>query len=152
MPERYNLTIRPIEAAEEAGWPRRLTGDIVCYETTLAEVGYADAYGRIVTRDHPGPYGLLALAGGRPVGLVHYLFHRHGWKVEDVCYLQDLFVDHGTRGTGAGRALIEAVYAEADRMGCPSVYWLTQEFNYQGRMLYDRIGVKSPFIRYNRPA
>ena len=152
MPERDNLTIRPIEAADEAEWRRLWTGYLAFYETTLPEAVYAHTFRRIVTRDHPGPYGLLALAGGRPVGLVHYLFHRHGWKVEDVCYLQDLFVDPGTRGTGAGRALIEAVYAEADRMGCPSVYWLTQEFNYQGRMLYDRIGVKSPFIRYNRPA
>ena len=51
-----------------------------------------------------------------------------------------------------GRALIEAVYAAADAAGAPSVYWLTQETNYQGRMLYDRIGTKSPFIRYNRAA
>jgi GNAT superfamily N-acetyltransferase len=51
-----------------------------------------------------------------------------------------------------GRALIEAVYAEADKAGCPSVYWLTQEFNYAGRMLYDRVGQRTPFIRYNRPA
>ena len=35
--------------------------------------------------------------------------------------------------------------------GADQVYWLTQEFNYAGRMLYDRVGEKSPFIRYNRP-
>jgi GNAT superfamily N-acetyltransferase len=54
------------------------------------------------------------------------------------------------RGQGIGRALIEAVYAEADAAGAPSVYWLTQDFNTQARKLYDRIGVKTPFIRYNR--
>jgi GNAT superfamily N-acetyltransferase len=54
------------------------------------------------------------------------------------------------RGRGVGAALIEAVYAAADAAGCPSVYWLTQEFNSAARQLYDRIGTLTPFIRYNR--
>jgi GNAT superfamily N-acetyltransferase len=37
------------------------------------------------------------------LGLTHYLFHRHAWKIENVCYLQDLFVDPAARGTGLGR-------------------------------------------------
>jgi GNAT superfamily N-acetyltransferase len=69
---------------------------------------------------------------------------------ENVCYLQDLYTDPAVRGRGVARALIEAVYAAADAEGCPSVYWLTQEFNYRGRMLYDQVAVKTPFIRYNR--
>ncbi|MEO0360551.1 MAG: GNAT family N-acetyltransferase, partial [Pseudomonadota bacterium] len=63
---------------------------------------------------------------------------------------QDLYVDETVRGTGAGRALIEAVYAAADAAGAPSVYWLTQDFNHTARQLYDRIATVTPFIRYNR--
>ena len=55
------------------------------------------------------------------------------------------------RGTGVGRALIEAVYEAADTEGAPSVYWLTQDFNTEARKLYDRIGQVSPFIKYGRP-
>ena len=77
-------------------------------------------------------------------GLAHYLFHRHGWRIENVCYLQDLYADPEVRGTGIGRALIEAVYAAADAAGAPSVYWLTQEFNATARRLYDRIGTLDP--------
>ena len=95
-------------------------------------------------------HGLLAVADGRPVGLVHYVFHRHGWQIEDVCYLQDLYVDPEVRGTGAGRRLIEAVYAAADAAGRPSVYWLTQSFNATARRLYDRVGTETPFIKYRR--
>lgn len=84
------------------------------------------------------------------MGLVHFLFHRHNWKIENVCYLQDLYTDPSVRGQGAGRALIEAVYAAADANGTPAVYWLTQDFNAEGRRLYDRIGQVTPFIRYNR--
>ena len=32
----------------------------------------------------------------------------------------------------------------------PEVYWLTQDFNHTARQLYDRIGTKSPFIKYTR--
>ena len=55
------------------------------------------------------------------------------------------------RGTGAGRALIEGVYAAADENGSPDVYWLTQDFNEAGRRLYDRVGTLTPFIKYARP-
>jgi hypothetical protein len=53
-------------------------------------------------------------------------------------------------GAGVGRALIEAVYAEADRDGCPNVYWMTQEFNETARRLYDRIATLTPFVKYSR--
>ena len=145
------LTLTPVTAADEADWRRLWTGYLDFYQTALPEAVYAQTFRRIVTGDHPGPYGLLALRDGQAVGLVHWIYHRSGWKIEDVCYLQDLYVDPAARGSGAGRALIEAVYAAADAAGCPAVYWLTQEFNYAGRMLYDRVAVKSPFIRYNRP-
>jgi len=70
---------------------------------------------------------LVAEKDGALIGLTHFVFHRHGWKIEDVCYLQDLYVSPAARGTGCGRKLIEAVYAAADAKGCPSVYWLTQD-------------------------
>ena len=89
---------------------------------------------------------------GQAVGLTHYVFHRHGWKVENVCYLQDLYADPSVRGQGVGRKLIEAVYAAADTAGAPGVYWLTQDFNAEARKLYDRIGTVTPFIKYTRPA
>ena len=87
---------------------------------------------------------------GEPVGLAHYLFQRHGWRAEDVTYLQDLFVKPEVRGTGVGRGLIEAVYAAADDAGCPTVYWMTEHDNEAGRRLYDRMATVTKFIKYWR--
>ena len=101
----------------------------------------------------PGPpeqNGLLALRDGQAAGLVHYIFHPHNWRLEDVCYLQDLYTDPAFRGGGVGRALIEAVYEAADKRGAPSVYWLTQDFNDTARVLYDRVANLTPFIKYQR--
>ena len=145
------LSIRPLTAADEADWRRLWTGYLTYYETMLPEAVYASTFARLLS-DAPSEYrGLLAVQGGRPVGLAHYLFHRTCWAVADTCYLQDLFADPGLRGHGIGRALIEAVYAAADAHGAVSVYWMTQDFNATARRLYDRIGVKTPFIEYNRP-
>ena len=151
-PPAETLAIRPLAEADAADWRRLWTGYLDYYETQLPEKVYSTTFARLLADDLREPRGLIALAGGRPVGLTHYIFHRHCWRIEDTCYLQDLYTAPEARGQGVGRALIEAVYTAADAAGCPSVYWLTQEFNYRGRMLYDRVGVKSPFIRYNGPA
>ena len=97
------------------------------------------------------PHGLVAVDdGGKMIGITHYLFHVSTWLMGPTCYLQDLYVDEAARGTGAGRALIEAVYAAADAAGASQVYWTTQHFNETARRLYDRIGKLTPFIKYNR--
>jgi hypothetical protein len=42
------------------------------------------------------------------------------------------------------------VYSEADRVKAASVYWMTQEFNAEGRALYDTLARRTSFIRYER--
>lgn len=146
-----DLTIRPLTDADEAHWRRLWAAYLAFYETAVPEEVYRTTFARLLSRA-PGEFrGLIAEVGGRPAGLVHYLFHRTCWAVADTCYLQDLYADPEVRGRGVGRALIESVYAAADRHGAVSVYWLTQEFNTTARRLYDRIGQVTPFIRYRRP-
>lgn len=146
-----DLTIRPLEAGDEADWRRLWTLYLEYYESTVPEEVYQTTWQRLLS-GLPNEYqGLMAFSGDRAVGLTHYLFHRHCWRIENVCYLQDLVVDTDVRGKSIGRALIEAVYAAADAKGCPKVYWTTQHFNEVGRRLYDRVGELTPFIKYERP-
>jgi GNAT superfamily N-acetyltransferase len=142
--------IRPLRPEDQADWRRLWTGYLQFYQTTVPEEVYASTFARLLGDDPRDFNALVAEVDGQLLGLTHYLFHRHAWKIEDVCYLQDLYVDPQARGTGLGRALIEAVYARADAAGVPSVYWLTQDFNHEARQLYDRIAQVTPFIRYNR--
>jgi GNAT superfamily N-acetyltransferase len=144
------LTIRPIGPDDKADWRRLWMAYLEFYETSVPKEVYETSFRRLLGDDPQDYHGLIADLNGKAVGLVHFLFHRHMWKIENTCYLQDLYADPEVRGQGIGRALIEAVYDAADKAGAPSVYWLTQEFNYTGRMLYDRVGKKTSFIRYNR--
>ena len=143
-------TIRPLAAADHDRWRELWTGYLDFYETAAAEEVYARTWQRLMTEGE-SPHGFCAVdVDDRPYGLVHYIFHRSCWTLGDYCYLQDLYVEEAARGTGAGRALIEAVYGAADDHGASTVYWLTQDFNETARLLYDRVAKVTPFIKYTR--
>lgn len=90
-------------------------------------------------------------ADGRAVGIVHWLTHLATWTTSDYCYLEDLYVAPGARGTGTGRALIEHVRAWAADHGSTKVYWMTAETNETARRLYDQVAERTGFIHYEIP-
>ena len=143
--------IRAIQPKDEESWRHLWAAYLGFYQTSVPDAVYASTFARLLGNDPRDFSALVAERDGQLLGLTHYLFHRHAWKVEEVCYLQDLYVAPEARGLGIGRKLIEAVYAQADAAGAPAVYWLTQDFNHQARLLYDRVAKVTPFIRYIRP-
>lgn len=144
------LKIRSVSSSDETSWRRLWAAYLDFYHATVTEDVYASTFSRLLDTKRPEQNGLIAWQGEKAVGLVHFIYHPHNWRVEDVCYLQDLYTDPEYRGQGIGRALIEAVYQAADQNNTPSVYWLTQDFNTTARLLYDRIATVTPFIKYQR--
>ncbi|MBS67630.1 MAG: GNAT family N-acetyltransferase [Pseudomonas sp.] len=145
------LEIRPITAADHAAWHDLWRGYQRFYSADIPEQTSDLTWQRFLDPAEP-MHAALAWHDGHAIGLVHWIFHRSCWTHGDYCYLQDLYVAEGTRGTGIGRALIEHVYAQAAAAGAGAerVHWLTQESNYRGRMLYDRIAERSGFIQYRQ--
>ena len=144
------LTIRPLHAKDRDTWGRMWTDYLVFYNTNISPQIQDITFSRLIDPNYLLQNCLMAELDGTAVGIVHYIYHAHNWHAEDVCYLQDLFADQHVRGQGIGRALIEAVYSAADANGTPLVYWMTQDFNANARLLYDRIGSLTPFIKYLR--
>lgn len=144
------IEIRRLAASDREDWRRMWTGYLDFYRAKVDEAVYQAAFDRLLGDDPRDFNGLIASVEGIPAGLAHYLFHRHGWKLRDVCYLQDLWVEPEFRGSGVGAALIRAVYAAADTAGAPDVYWLTAEDNAPARLVYDKVGHLTPFLKYER--
>ncbi|MFN7919620.1 MAG: GNAT family N-acetyltransferase [Bryobacteraceae bacterium] len=143
------LVVKPFEPGDFERWLPLWRGYQTFYEASLPEETTRVAWSRMLDPAEP-MFGALAWEGDEAVGMVHWILHRSNWTVGDYCYLQDLFVAEPVRGMGAGRKLIEYVYADATRRGCSRVYWLTHETNHQGQQLYDRIAMKSGFIQYKK--
>lgn len=152
MTDKTEAIVRPLQAGDKSAWHALWTDYLTFYKTALPAEVYESTFARLLGHDTQDFHCLIAEVDGKPVGLVHYVFHRHCWRVENVCYLQDLFADPSVRGKGIGRKLIEAVYQAADVHGVQSVYWSAQQDNHTARQLYDRVGQLTNFIKYQRPA
>lgn len=141
--------IRPLATADEAAWRRLWQGYQDFYEVSLSEAVTAATWLRLLDPAEP-VRGLIAERQGVVVGFAHYVLHRSTWRIEDTCYLQDLFVAPEARGTGLARRLVEAVYAASDAAGAGQVYWLTHKDNLAARRLYDRLAANAGFVLYER--
>jgi GNAT superfamily N-acetyltransferase len=142
------LQTRPLGPQDRAAWEPLARGYKLFYKTDVTDAEYDLAWRRLIARERV--FGMVAVDGGRVVGIAHYLFHASTWA-ERVCYLQDLFVAPEARGRGAARALISAVALAAQASGAARYYWLTQEDNAAGRALYDKVARFNGFIRYDFP-
>ena len=150
MAEPGRVTIRALAPDDRSTWEPLWEGYNRFYERTIPAEVTEVTWSRLMA---PGedPHGLAAVdAGGRLVGFTHFLFHRSTSQVGPTCYLEDLFVSTDVRKSGAGRALIKAVYAAADAAGAEQVYWLTEATNERARRLYDQVATVTPFVEYRR--
>ncbi|MEM7434018.1 MAG: GNAT family N-acetyltransferase [Myxococcota bacterium] len=143
--------IRALLPEDRIAWETLWTGYLHFYRVELPADVTNVTWERLLDTD-VDIHGLVAEepSNGQVVGIVHFLFHPVTWSVSPRCYLEDLFVSDDARGTGAGRALIEAVYDAADARQADQVYWLTEDDNEVARRLYDRVGQHTPFIKYRR--
>jgi GNAT superfamily N-acetyltransferase len=146
-----SVRVRRLEARDEAAWLPLFKGYIAFYNVTLPDDVAELTWQRLMSGAEEFHVGLVAVDDSdTAIGFAHILFHRSTWSPTWYCYLEDLFVEPRERGQGAGRALIEAVYREADARQCTRTYWTTQEFNYRARALYDQVATKSVFVQYRR--
>jgi GNAT superfamily N-acetyltransferase len=141
------LVIRALRPDERRSWEPLWQGYLTFYKSTVEAEVTATTWARLHDPSEP-MHVLGAFLDGTLVGIVHYLFHRSTWTTGDYCYLQDLFTAPESRGQGAGRALIEAVYDRAKVAGASRVYWLTHETNATARTLYDTLAERPGFIQY----
>lgn len=143
------MKIRPLEKADRAIWQELLDAYAVFYKTSVPEGGYDRVWAWIFDPKNDFWCDVIVDDSGKVFGFTQYSLMHRSLSGQMVCYLSDLYVKPDVRGKGAGRALIDHVIAFAKARGIPSVRWLTQEFNYAGRRLYDTYGPKSDFILYN---
>lgn len=143
------MKVRELQKQDYENWLKLWEGYQSFYKVNLTSELSELTFERLINKNEE--MGCLVLEINKElIGLVHYIFHRSTWTEGNYCYLQDLFVKTNNRAKGYGKTLIEAVYTEAHKKNCSRVYWLTQETNYQARILYDQVAVNTGFIQYRK--
>lgn len=142
------VEIQPFAETDRDDWLALWQAYLVFYKAQLpAEVGQ-QTWQRMIDPDGDIQGFKAVNQAGEMIGMVTFLYHGTTWSAGARCYLHDLYTKPEARGHGVGRLLINAVYDAAREAGAEQVYWLTQEFNYHGRILYDKVADRTPFIKY----
>ncbi|MBI1262049.1 MAG: GNAT family N-acetyltransferase [Rhizobiales bacterium] len=149
MENMVQVTIRPFAARDRAAWDRLWAGYLTFYKSTLTPEVSDNTWARIL--DPAGEIiGLMAVdADDAPVGFAHAIPHAGTWDPRPVCYLEDLFVAPEARGSGAGRALIEALAEKGRAEGWLRLYWQTASDNDTAQALYKKLAEKTDWVRFD---
>lgn len=100
----------------------------------------------------PSPVGALlgARLDGALVGYACLHWRADTVEARDVVCLHDLYVLPAVRGTGAGRALLDAAAGVARERGVGALVWSTAPDNATAQRLYDRTGAsRSTWYEYD---
>ena len=143
------MDIRDATPADEAAWRALWQGYLDFYRHPLPQAVTDFTWARLMD-PASALKARLAVAEGAVLGFAIHQHHPSSWVLGDDGYLEDLFVSAAARGRGAGRALIEDLYAIARARGWHRVYWMTEITNTAARTLYDSLAPCDDHIRYRR--
>jgi GNAT superfamily N-acetyltransferase len=137
------ITIRPASGPADRAAVKRMLGEFIDYLSAIEPSDAAvDLDDLLDLSFGPSPVcsTLLAEQDGAPVGYVG--FHPGVWEVHRALYVISLFVSAEARGTGAGRALMEAVKAVAREQQARRVVWEVWRKNPLAIDFYRRLGAE----------
>jgi GNAT superfamily N-acetyltransferase len=145
-----SILIRAALPADKQRWLILWQGYLDFYKTSLSAEQSDLTWQRILDPEF-NMNCAVAEEDGAVIGFVTYNLQNSTWSPNGHCYLEDLFVDPNSRGSGVGRSLIEYVKAFAIEKMCSRLYWNTDEDNTTARKLYDTYALESGKRQYRVP-
>ena len=144
-----DITIRPVDSGERDGWEELFKAYGEFYKVVVPQEAYEAAWNWIHDSDEAFWCDVAVDDANQLIGFTQYQLMHRSLSGGKVCYLSDLYVKPGIRGSGIGKKLIDHVFTFAKSNSISNVRWLTQDFNYKARSVYDSYGSKSDFILYS---
>lgn len=142
------MRIRPVEAGDLAQWQGLYTDYGAFYQVDQTSQMRARVWSWLMDPAHE-VNGLVVETDGTLIGIAHYRPYARPLSASMGGFLDDLFVTPSARGTGAGRALIEAVSDIGRAKGWSVLRWITAQSNQPARALYDKVAVQTPWVTYD---
>lgn len=95
--------------------------------------------------------GLGLFEDGRLVGILHYVLHPSTGAMQDICYMQDVFVDPAHRRKGLAKAMIEHLHKVGKKEKWGRIYWLADKSDTGVQAFYQNLGVALDFSLHILP-
>ena len=143
------MLIRRPQDRDRADWERLYAGYAEFYKVTQTDEMRARVWGWIHDHEHEVECFVAEADDGTLVGLTHFRPYARPLAASVGGFLDDLFVSPEARGSGAARALIEAVADEGRNRGWSVIRWITAEDNARARALYDKLADATAWKTYD---
>lgn len=98
---------------------------------------------RIAATD--GEFLLASADDGEAEGVCQLRYRWSVWTSAEDCWVEDVFVSEAARGSGLGRALMEAALERAWKRGCRRIELDVDEANTAALALYESLGFSGEF-------
>ena len=137
LPEHFTIR-KAVE--KDAGLILHFIRSIAQYEKMLDQVTATEELLREFLFRRGAAFAFIGEYRGQPVGFALCYENFSTFKGRTGMYLEDLFVDKSMRGKGFGKALFQAVAAEAVRRGCERMEWTCLDWNEPSIRFYLSMG------------
>jgi len=118
--------------------------DLAEYERLLHEVEATEAdIRRDLFGENPRCFCDIAEADGQPVGFALWFYNYSTFRGRAGIYLEDLFVNPGARGLGAGKALLRRLAQRCVEADLGRLEWAVLDWNAPSIEFYDSLGARA---------
>lgn len=143
-----SVTVRRLAPADKAAWEILFEGYAEFYGVPQTQQMRETVWGWLHDPDH-GSMCFVAEQDGEVIGFTHFRPFVSQLRALTNGFLNDLFVDPATRGSGAVQALIDAVSEHGRTEGWGTIRWITADDNYRARGVYDKLATRTGWITYD---
>ncbi|WP_354284065.1 GNAT family N-acetyltransferase [Stenotrophomonas sp. 2619] len=136
------VTIR-VATADDAALILRFIRELARYEKAESSV-QTDEDGIRASLFGPAAkaHALICEANGAAIGYAVYFYNYSTWLGRNGIYLEDLYVSPDSRGSGAGKALLQHIARIAVAENCGRFEWSVLDWNEPAIKFYEAAGAK----------
>jgi len=143
------VVVRPVAARDAARWRELFAAYGAFYGTTFTPAVLDGVWAWLMDDAHP-VRALVAERDRTVIAFAHVRDQPDTFTAGPSWFLDDLFTDPSSRGSGAATALLGAIEEHARAEGGGTVRWITGADNATAQRLYDRVATRTSWVTYER--
>ena len=144
-----NYKIRELTKTDFTRWSEMWDEYMQFYQATYTQEVMENTFNKLLSSDDTIGCYVACNKDGEPVGFLTYIAHFSTWRLNPVCYLNDLYVKKSHRKFGMAKGLLNKLKEKSDEKNWSAVYWLTKPDNKTARQFYDKVAAASDWIMYS---